>query len=79
MVKKIYKLKANPGKYKTSASGSPKSFYDLQMNLNKRRVKKALKIQKRFKRPNPWLQILQLLAFYYALVGFIILLSHLGR
>ena len=79
MEKKIYKLKANPGKYKVPLDKSARRLYNFRRYVNRSRVKKALKVQKKFKRPNPRLQILQLLAFYYGLVGFIILLSHLGR
>ena len=82
MEKKIYRLKSDCQKYKAPVNGSARSFYDFQMYVNKSRVQKVLNARKKFikkyKRPNPWLQILTLLIVYYALVGFIILLSKLA-
>jgi hypothetical protein len=77
MCAKIYRLKQGREKFISPANSSP--LAKLQQSVNKRRVKKILKAQKRFKRPNPWLHILKLLAFYYGFVAFIVLLSRLGR
>jgi len=79
MVKKIYKLKKDCGKYKTPADSSSKRLHAFIMHVNKSRLQKALKVQKKFKRPNPWLTVLKLRTFYYAIVGLIILFSRLGR
>ncbi|MCK9615299.1 MAG: hypothetical protein M0R48_07345 [Candidatus Omnitrophica bacterium] len=82
MEKKIYKLEKRPSKYKVPTAHSSKSLYDLQMYLNKSRVRKGLnarkKLVKKYKRPNGFLPMLKLLAFYYALVGLVILLAKLG-
>jgi uncharacterized protein (DUF927 family) len=82
MEKKIYKLEKRPRKYKVPSGSSSKSLYDFQMYLNKSRVQKALnarkKVTKKYKRPNDFLLALKLLAFYYALIGFVILLSKLA-
>jgi hypothetical protein len=80
--KKIYKLKPKCEKYNLPVNGSEKSFHDFQLYINKSRVEKALKTRKelvkKYKKPNSFVLILKLLALYYALVGFIILLSKLG-
>jgi len=79
---KVYKLKKGTWKYKSPGNSASYSLNDFQNYLNKSRVEKALKERKKFikkyKRPNSFVLILKLLAFYYALIGFIILLSKLG-
>jgi len=82
MEKKIYKIRPTCEKYKPYVDSSAKSSYDLQMAVNKWRVQKALnarkKTGKKYKKPNSFVLILKLLAFYYALLGLMILLSKLG-
>jgi hypothetical protein len=78
MGNKIYKLRKGCKKF----SASPENLgplRSLELRFNKRRVQKILKARKRFKRLNPWLHLLRLLAFYFGLVGFMVLLSRLGR
>lgn len=79
---KVYKLKKNLKKYKAPANGFSKSFYNFQMYVNKSRVQRALKARKKFikkyKRHNPLVLILKLLAFYYLLVGLRVLLGKMG-
>lgn len=75
---KIYKLRKDNWKYEIPEKSSHYSFYDLQDYINKSGVKKALKERKKYKRPNDFILILKFLAFYYLLIGFIILLGKLG-
>ncbi len=82
MEKKIYRLEKKLIKYKIPTDNPSKSFYDFQMYINRSRLQKAFKARKKlikkYKKPNDFVLILKLLAFYYALVGLIILLSKIG-
>ncbi|MBU1121803.1 MAG: hypothetical protein KKF54_03790 [Candidatus Omnitrophica bacterium] len=85
MKKKVYKLKDEYFKCEIPINDSSKALYDFKTYINKRKLQNALdarnKLIKKYNKPkrvNSWVLIFSLLAGYYLLVGFIILLSKLG-
>jgi len=76
---KVYVLKKDNWKYKTPINEASYSLYNFQNYVNKSRVQRALKEHKKFikkyKRPNSFVLMLELIVFYYLLVGLIVLLG----
>ena len=82
MNKKVYILKDGL-KYDAPKDAASKQRYDFRMFINKKKLQaqrnERKKLIKKYTKPDYFVQVLGLMAFYYLFIGFLILMSKLGH